>query len=377
MIERQLTNCIVKILPCKESEQAEGTGFWAAGGGYILTCTHVIKKMNTLWIAWKGQKRSVEVVDRVGDIALLRAEDLSGSILPLDSQWRVGDEIFSQGYQYDKKQGLGSYPIGGIITGPTELDGMEAIALKDADHVKYGASGSPVLNLRSGKVVGIISDKGPGERNAIVLALNQVTEKWDFLNPTFNRVNYGQEYIFDYYTTFVGRDEEIKAVRKFIRNKKGDYLLIQGGAGMGKTALMAELARKAAKVEFGKELYCLVFFIRQEEQRNTPEKFLDALNAQLLQLLEEQQEIPFTLAEKTRQYEVLWDKVHSRLSANNRLLVLIDGMDESAQSGEQPLLDFLPEKLPDFACWILTSRPLPDALDTVPMTHVLRRAQPM
>ena len=374
MDENRLKSWIVKILASKEDEEAIGTGFWAAEGGYILTCTHVIEGMNPPWIAYGEDKVPAEIIGQEGDIALLRVQGISGEIAPLGVEWQREDIIYSLGYQYDGVQGVGLFPMKGTVLGQSGLEEMETITLEEAIHVKPGASGAPALNRSTCKVVGVISHKWEKHQIAFVLSLNAIFNKWEMLKPRFHQVDYGQGDIFDYYSTFVGKEKEFKAVQDFMQNDEGGYLLIQGKAGMGKTALVAELARRGAQSALSPHVCCLVFFIRQESGQNTPEKFLDVLNLQLLQLLAEEEEVPITLAEKKRQYERLWKKVESQVSSQNRVLVLIDGLDESAQAGKQPLVEYLPPKLPPYVSWVLTSRPLPDVLSAMPTTHFLRQA---
>ncbi len=376
MDENRLKSWIVKILPSEEAKEAKGTGFWAAEGGHILTCTHVIERLKPPWIAYGEKKAPAEIIEQEGDIALLRVQGISGEIAPLDVNFPQREDIIdSLGYQYEGLQGVSYFPMKGTVLGQSELEGMEHITLEEAIHVRPGASSAPALNRRTGEVVGIISNKWEKQQIAFALSLNPILSKWEILKPRFHSVDYRQEDIFDYYSTFVGREKEIEVVRDFLKNDEGDYLLIQGNAGIGKTALMAELARRGAQSELSPHVYCLVFFIRQEGGRNTPERFLDSLNLQLLQLLAEGEEVPISLAEKKRQYERLWKKVESRVSPQNRVLVLIDGLDESACADEQPLLEYLPPKLSTYVYWALTSRPLPKVLSAIPTTHILRQAR--
>lgn len=375
MDENKLKLWIVKILPSEESEEAVGTGFWAAEGGYVLTCTHVLENSNPPWVAYRSQKAPAKIVERFGDISLLHVPNLDGEVAPLDSEFKRDDIIDSIGYQYENRlDGVGYFPMKGIVSGSTIIEEMEAIALEDAIHVKPGASGAPALNRRTGKVVGIISHKWEKQQIAFVLSLGPFLKQCKILTQRFQQASYLQEDIFDYYTNFVGREEVIGVTKEFLHGEGGDYLLIQGKAGIGKTALMVELARKVAEKKFSKEVTCIVFFIRQEGGRNTPEKFLDIMNQQLLQLLGESEEIAISLPEKKRQYQKLMNKVKKQASPENCLLILVDGLDEAAQAGEQPLLEFLPPKAAPFTYWIISSRPLPDVLTVVPTTHFLRRA---
>lgn len=208
----------------------------------------------------------------------------------------------------------------------------------------------------------------------LIQALQSQSNHKESTSPNFIPVDYKQEDIFEYYKIFVGRQKEIDAIQEFLQGTGGEYLLIQGKPGMGKTALVVKLADMGKNKTFGEQLSCLVFFVREEGGCNTPERFLDALNHQLLRLLGESEEVAIHFSERKRQYERLWEKVNARVSPQNKLLVLIDGLDESCQKGKQPLADYFPAKIYPNIYWVLTSRPLPDVLATIPTTHVLRQA---
>jgi S1-C subfamily serine protease len=163
--ESKVKDWIVKILPSETAERAEGTGFWATLEGYVLTCWHVVEQIEKPWVEYKGKRDYIEKSWHIGDIALLLVKELKGppAILDLQSNWDVGNKIYSLGFQYEGRQGeivLGYFPVGeGEITGDTEIDGYGAVALKEAVHVDQGASGAPALNRDTGKVIGLIGAK--------------------------------------------------------------------------------------------------------------------------------------------------------------------------------------------------------------------------
>jgi hypothetical protein len=386
--ESKVKDWIVKILPSETAEETKGTGFWSAPEGCVLTCWHVVEQMEQPWVVYKGKRNFAEIVDHVGDIALLRVNELHGPPAPLDlqSHWKVGNKIYSLGYQYEGRQGdvdLGYFEIGeGKITGDAELDRYGAIVLEGARYVEQGASGAPALNLATGKVIGLIGAKWPHQECQFVLPLSLLdadTEPWRLLRPRFQEVDYRykQEDIFRFYEeSFVGRNAEIDKVRRLISSGQGGYLVFQGKAGMGKSALVAELARQAATGKLHPQLSFLVYFIRQEGKRHTPEAFLGSLNRQLLQLLARNEEVPLTLLEMERQYEKLWEEVKGKVADHNPLLVLSDGWDEAAWGGEQPLSRYLPSVIPPYLSWVLTSRPLPEMRRSLPSTHPLESLEP-
>jgi len=189
MDEHHLKSWIVKILPSEDAEVAEGTGFWAAEGGYVLTCTHVVEGMNSSWVEYGDQKAPAEIVAQKEDITLLKVQGLSGEPAPLGTVWQREDKIDSLGYQYeDVDPRIGYFPIEGTISGSSELDGTERITLEEAIHVKPGASGAPALNRHTGKVIGIISDNWEQHQVAFVLPLSEVLKQWDVLKQAVEKI---------------------------------------------------------------------------------------------------------------------------------------------------------------------------------------------
>lgn len=373
--ENLLKSWIVRILSSENSNETLGTGFWAGNEGYIITCTHVVKDTPSPWIEYNKSKAQAQVVKQCGDVTLLHVKDMKGNSAPLSTEWQRDDIIDSIGYQYEGLQGVSYFPMKGIISGKSELEGMETITIEDAIHIKPGSSGAPAVNRRTGKVVGVISNKWESQKIGFALSLDKVITQWKVRTPRFHRVDYRQEDIFNYYNLFIGRDTEFHTIKDFLLEIGGDYFLIQGNAGMGKTALMVELAQRVKQNKFGDDVFCVCFFIRQEGGRNTPEEFLDSMNQQFMELLETTEENPVHLTGKETLYKKLLDKLASHVSEESRLLVLIDGLDESPQEGQQSLLKYLPPTVPTHAYWILTSRPLPDVLSYMPTTHSLRKAR--
>ncbi len=136
-------------------------------------------------IKYKSKKIPVEFVDHIGDIALLKSELKGDCVAPLDTEWLVGDKVYSYGYQYDMIKGdlenFGFFPIRATIAGFIEKDRM--FTLDEAIDVKEGSSGGPVLNRRTGKVIGIISHDVRLDRReiAFALSLQEALENWKIL----------------------------------------------------------------------------------------------------------------------------------------------------------------------------------------------------
>lgn len=146
MDEKDLNKCIVKIL---SKEFTVGTGFWVKEN-FILSCTHVIENLDPIRIQYGNREAVAKIKRRHGDIALLEVAGMSGTCVSLGTNWNNRDDIYSLGYQYEGNWGMEYFPMEGTILGPTTVEGMEAIALKDSIHVMPGSSGAPALNRRNG-----------------------------------------------------------------------------------------------------------------------------------------------------------------------------------------------------------------------------------
>lgn len=266
MNEEKLNEWIVRVLAAQDAEEAEGTGFWAADG-YVLTCAHVLANLPQPWIAYGGNKAPVRQVETEGDIALLLVEGMSGPAAPLDQDYRIGDDTYSLGYQYEGVHGesqLGYFPISGRILGPSEIDGRQAIVLEKAYHAKQGASGAPVLNRRTGNVVGIIGakweQKDRDTESVFVWPLKLIYDKWKVLAPSFQKTAapaiscQGAMETFralvaplktfrwngapDVPSTWVGRDDQMRSITGFWQASDKRVLGLRGMGGIGKSTLI-------------------------------------------------------------------------------------------------------------------------------------------
>lgn len=134
-----------------------GSGFIASPEGHIITNYHVISQMinrpgryRAEYVReddFKGDLAILEV-DVIHDLALLKAEELSGDFLALEKKDAAkGETLFSMGYPYD----MGLTIVEGTFNGYLE-------SLYEKIHftgsVNPGMSGGPVLN-KAGRVVGI------------------------------------------------------------------------------------------------------------------------------------------------------------------------------------------------------------------------------
>lgn len=145
-------------------QQLLGTGFWA-GPGLVVTCAHVVKDHQTVDVDARGEAHTGVVArcaraDRVGDslfpdFALIRVPTSHGMPVELDASCLPGDALHAWGFP-------GMASAGDSITGECEgfrnfgsLGTQRLIKLKNTQ-ITPGFSGSPVLNLRTGLVCGML-----------------------------------------------------------------------------------------------------------------------------------------------------------------------------------------------------------------------------
>jgi Trypsin-like peptidase domain len=179
-VEKLLQECTVRL----SSPSGSGTGFFVSPGGLILTCNHVIDGSNDVNVVgligsnkqeFTAKAKVILQVSKPVDIALLQIEGEApnhkcvyfDNTLP-----QTGDKLYTFGYsQQSYKDGyLGGdsttieYEEGGFKPNIFEREGENfkqnvfvfILKLKQGE-IQRGQSGSALLNLRTGKVCGIVS----------------------------------------------------------------------------------------------------------------------------------------------------------------------------------------------------------------------------
>src|SRR4028118_522279 len=140
---------------------------------------------------------------------------------------------------------------------------------------------------------------------------------------------------------FCGRQFVFAAFEQFINTKPNGYFTVVGDAGMGKSAL-------AAKYVFDNQVPC--YFNILAEGRNRPELFLKSIRQQLISRYQLQDANDDDLA-------TLLTKVSKKLPAGDRLLIVVDALDEVEQEPGAENLLYLPRELPEQVYFLLTRRP--------------------
>jgi Trypsin-like peptidase domain len=161
-----LQQCTVKL------GDNSGTGFFIAPDGWILTCAHVVGENarldDSIKVSYLSEGNNQEFNAKIAliipipvDIALLRIEGNKPNhkCVYLDKSLpKIGDKLsifgFPQSYGAEAYSGGDSATI--EYEGESYQDGVLVLKLKGGQ-IQGGFSGSPLLNLRTGKVCGIIT----------------------------------------------------------------------------------------------------------------------------------------------------------------------------------------------------------------------------
>ncbi|MDJ0617892.1 MAG: AAA family ATPase [Calothrix sp. MO_192.B10] len=140
---------------------------------------------------------------------------------------------------------------------------------------------------------------------------------------------------------FCGREFVFNAIEGFFSKNLHGYFTIIGDPGMGKSAIAAKYVLDNPQA--------ICFFNIRAEGMNRPELFLKKIRQQLINRYQLQDVEDAGLS-------TLLTKVRKKLSASERLVIVVDALDEVDQEASGNLL-YLPKSLPEGIYFILTIRP--------------------
>jgi S1-C subfamily serine protease len=149
-----------------------GTGF-VADEGRVITNEHVVREARavTVWVNGTAYRARVAAVDTARDLAALVLPDARLTLKPLtlaaDAHGRQGDAVVIlasrteaiRGPAGQPLRGVRVWPVSGSVWGYTLLHwpgGGSDYDLRLMARAVPGDSGSPVLRLRDGAVIGIL-----------------------------------------------------------------------------------------------------------------------------------------------------------------------------------------------------------------------------
>ncbi|MBD1881261.1 NACHT domain-containing protein [Coleofasciculus sp. FACHB-T130] len=141
--------------------------------------------------------------------------------------------------------------------------------------------------------------------------------------------------------TFCGRKFVFEAFKNFLQQNPKGYFTVVGDAGMGKSAI-------AAKYVYDYHSPC--YFNILAERRNRPELFLKSIRQQLINRYQLQDA-------RDADLPTLVSKVVPKLPSGERLVIVVDALDEVEQEWGAENLLYLPKELPERVYFLLTRRP--------------------
>jgi LuxR family glucitol operon transcriptional activator len=260
-----LTQCTLRLNVL--GEEGYGTGFFVAPR-LIITCAHVIRDIGgrQINICWQEQNytASIKAVsqDTYFDLALLEVCEFVSShpCVYLDESIEPGDALYSYGYTDDYSNGEpATFECEGSSTTPP------LIKFKSGQ-VRPGMSGAPLLNLRTGKICGIVRlsrdrslDMGGraipttvifllfGELKELQNNFHQQDNCWLKLLPKAARESLRLRPYCNLpsqtYQEFIGRKKELSQLLRWMsRDHPARIITVDGIGGVGKTALVLEAA---------------------------------------------------------------------------------------------------------------------------------------
>jgi WD40 repeat protein len=152
---------------------------------------------------------------------------------------------------------------------------------------------------------------------------------------------------------FVGRDDVLDQLDEWLDGpREVGWVLVTGGPGMGKSAILAAwLARREARGTAVPHH----FIRRQVADWDQPEVIAISLAAQIEATFPALRDVD---AQPERRLIELLGRVSNQLGSTRRLVVVVDGLDEtSAEPGENPLPRFLPHVVPTGIRFVCATRP--------------------
>lgn len=183
------------------------------------------------------------------------------------------------------------------------------------------------------------------ELNDKVTKYMEMVENWgkEKLQPPEPLYDYPPEFqslITEKILYFCGRGFVFTAFDNFINTNKKGYFTVIGDAGMGKSTIAAK---------YVDENNAICYFNVLVDGRNRPELFLESIRKQLINRYQ------ITNVENA-DLSTLLVKATEKLNNNEKLIIVVDALDEVEQEPGAENILYLPKTLPDNVYFLLTRR---------------------
>ncbi|HYX16797.1 MAG TPA: trypsin-like peptidase domain-containing protein [Nostoc sp.] len=365
-------------------KKGQGTGFFVAPR-LIVTCAHVVKDTDVkqINICWQERNYTAFIKalsqDSRFDLALLELyEPVSDHpCVYLGESVEPGDKLYSYGYTDDYSNGEpATFECEGSSTDPP------LIKFKSGQ-VRPGMSGAPLLNLRTGKICGLVRlsrDRlldmgGRAIPTTVILSqfrelvelqhnFHQKDEYWLKLLPKAARESLRLHPYSNLpsqtYQEFIGRKKELSRLLKQISlNYRAPIITVDGIGGVGKTALVLEAAylcweAKHSQSSTETPLFDAIIFTSAKESWLFPTGIVQRLRKQGT-LRDIYREIAHTLDDPSITQSPLEDQLHRVYESlsRQRTLLIVDNLETIEDKNE--VIAFLSE-LPPTAKAVITTR---------------------
>ena len=156
-----------KVVFYIETEKGSGSGFVLTEDGYAVTCAHVVADCKEIYVKIQGEgldnvfRADLVKFDNEADIALIKIEEYKHfyAYVELEQKPYLGEEIVIYGYPFGKRLNDSVMDLNisfakGYVSSNQTIKGINKTILDIS--AKAGNSGSPIISVESGRVIGIL-----------------------------------------------------------------------------------------------------------------------------------------------------------------------------------------------------------------------------
>lgn len=356
-----LKRCCVRV-----QGDGKGSGFFV-GPGLVVTCAHVVgqgraRNSPGIVVAWAGRTdsdaRILDIApDDDDDLALVGVSFRDHPCVSLDDAVDIDDPVYVIGFPLYGTQQLGE-GLSGKYESLSELESADRYLLKFKDALVIpGFSGGPLLNRRTARVIGVVTETRGGQAavggRAIPSAfaserfqevrtaqaadgthLAEWLDLVDRLRPSRTSRLSSQSAppaetplhnitAFDRLDPFIGREVHLERVREFLEGRR--LVTIHGCGGSGKTRLAIEIAKQSR--ERYRDGVWIVDLVEVESHELLPKAIADTLGLDLPR--EENQDAALVHALAHRELLLVLDNCEHLAAADRSIAPLVEVMLEA------------------------------------------------
>ena len=164
----------------------------------------------------------------------------------------------------------------------------------------------------------------------------------------------------EYHTRlFVGRVEILQEIEQFVQDRPTAYGILKALAGMGKTAIIAKLHQMMAAESVPSGHRWVFHFCMHTDGRDNPVVALRSLTAHICDLFGRNRKnwLSNDVEElKDQKFPALLNDIRSELAEGERLVLVIDALDEGISGDQESVPSVLPQYLPDHVVGVVSYR---------------------